>query len=461
MSKANRSDLVELHLNVFGNTYTVEAEEPLDGYRDYDIKPHLKRRAVVHLFCRDKDRKRRHVRDWRGKFKPYLYVPSRRDNKEGMEDFKKRFVKRVETTLPGEVPSIRARFKFTDEAAILFEKRFLIDHDIYCGIKVTKHGDAPAIIERAEPLVDVPPRICYYDVEMAAEGDVSPLEANYPVVLIQSLDSYTEKITVHLQRPPNIKVRELKVIIAQIQKVWKERGFEVEVVDCPNEFQTINMWIQYIRDKDFDVLTAHNGDRFDFPYLFYRCRNKNWRIFRRLSPLNRAHMRGEYPYIQGREHIDFCGMKKKRDGFYTNFTVQDTDVDSLRLEELAETDLNYHYRFGKIGHLTSALWNSNEPRDIFKLIYYGCEDAWVMYAIDQKKGMTLRYETIRRIFGSTLRDTLSNERLVDTGCLRLTEAPLPTKVKGEYKGKGKKREIEGAIVISPKAGIHGDMPKNE
>jgi len=434
----------------------VEAEEALDGYRDYEVQPLLRRRAVVYLFCRDAEGKRHIIKDWRGTFKPYFFRPTRKDNKEGIYDFFGRFVARHETEIPGDVPSERAKFKWSNEADILFEKRFQIDYNIYCGIEVRKDGDNPATLKGVEPL-DIMPRFIFYDIEVAGMGDINVGMAQYPVVLITSFDSYTEKFTCHLQRPPNIKVRELKVIIQQIQKVWKEKfEYPLEVIDCPNEFQTINMWIQYVREVDPDALIAHNGDRFDFPYLFYRCRTKNWRIFKRLSPVGRAHMRGDYPYIQGREHIDFCGAKERRDGFYTNFTVQDTDVDSLRLEELAEVELNYHYRFGKIGGLVSDLWHSRDPRDIFKLMFYGGEDVWVMISIDKKKGMSMRYETIRRIFGSTLRDTLSNERIVDMGCLRLAEAPLPTKLKGDYEKREK--QIEGAIVISPKVGIHGDMP---
>lgn len=450
-----------LHLNVMTACYTEEPEEDLDGYRDYSTQPHLKRRAVVHLFCRDKNGKRYVIRDWRGTFKPYFYVPSRSDNKSAIVDLFGRKVKKHGVNLPRDVPAAREGFKFTDEANILFEKRFQIDKGIRCGMYVHLNPPDPAIIEPA-PDLDVMPRKLYYDCEMPIKGEPNIKEPEAPVCLITSFDSYTDNMYAHLMRPPMIRKDELKQVFLKVTKAWKDRGYAVHVIDCPNEFQTINQWVGLSTKIDPDHLIAHNGDRFDFPYLNNRCRKKHWGIMRRLSPVGKCFMQGYYPRIDGKEHIDFCGSKEKHDGMYTNFTVQDVDVPSLRLEDLAEHELGYKYRFGKIGYLTYDLWHSEDPHDIFKLLYYGFEDAWVMPSIDRKRGMSDRYEIFRRLYGCTTRDGLSNSIFIDVGCLRETDKPLPTKVKQKdpMERKTKKKQIEGAIVIRPRAGMHGDIPVN-
>ena len=78
--------------------------------------------------------------------------------------------------------------------------------------------------------------------------------------------------------------------------------------------------------------------------------------------------------------------------------------------------------------------------------------------IDRKKGMSDRYETFRRIFGCTTKDGLKNSVFIDVAALRISDVPLPTNVKGKKNTTGKAL-IEGAIVIRPKAGIHGAMPE--
>lgn len=454
--------------------YTEEPEEELNGYRDYSMNPLLKKRAVVRLFCRDDIGKRYLISDWRGTFKPYYYVPARSDYKDKIKDFMGRFVKKQFTDLPRNVAQERDNHKFTDESNILFEQRFLIDKKIKCGMYVHLNPPQPARLEPAPDLA-IQPKKLYYDSEWASKGDLSIKEPQYPCCLITDYDSYTHNLTAFLHRPKMIRRRELKQIIARVIKVWEvemnawERAnlklpdselSKVNVVDCPNEFQTINLWVEHVRKTDPDHLIGHNADRFDFPILWNRCREKKWwGIMRRLSPVGEVKLRGDYPSIKGREHIDFCGSKEKHDGLYTNFTVQETDIDSLTLGNLAEHELEYRYRFGKLGYLSYNLWHSEDPEDIFKLLWYGLEDAWVMPRIDVKKGMSDRYETVRRIYGCSTKDTLANSRFIGIGALRLTDKPLPYRPR-KKKDKTKKKQIEGAIVIRPRAGIHG-MLKDE
>ena len=440
--------------------YVEEAEEALDSNRDYTVEPHLSQRAVVYLFCRDKDGKRHVIRDWRGTFKPYMWVPSRSDNKEAVTDFLGRKVKRHETELPREVGSTRDNFKFTCEADILFEKRFLIDKGIRCGMKVLTNPPFPAQIQPAEDL-DIIPRKFYYDTEWAAVGDINMMirDPTHPMVLAGHFDSYTDMMHAYLFKPPMLNMKECKAIAARVTKSWLTRGYTIHINIMKNEFQTFNGWFQQVNEDDPDQLIAHNGDRFDFPIMYNRCRKKKWRIMHKLSPVGSVQLRGDYPSIKGREHIDFCGSKEKHDGMYTNFTVQDVDIPSLRLGELAEHELGYKYKFGKIGFRTHDLWHSEDPEDLYKLLYYFFEDLWVMPSIDRKKGMSDRYETFRRIFGCTTKDGLKNSVFIDTAALRISDVPLPTKVKGERTIDTKGAQIEGAIVIRPKAGIHGAMPK--
>jgi len=443
--------------------YVEEAEEALEGERDYAIEPHLKHRAVVYLFCRDKDGKRHVIRDWRGTFRPYLWIPSRSDNKNAVTDLLGRKVKKHYTDLPREVPHIRDNksIKFTDEADVLFENRFVIDKGIKCGIKVLTNPPFPAQIQPAEDL-DIMPRKFYYDTEWASLGDIDALvrDPEYPMVLTGHFDSYTNEMHAYLFKPPMITKKECKVIIEKVKKAWLIRGYTIHVYLMNNEFQTFNGWLQQVYDDDPDQLICHNGDRFDFPVMWNRCKKKKWRIMHKLSPVGSVQLRGDYPMIKGREHLDFCGDKNKHDGMYTNFTVQDVDIPSLKLGDLAAHELGYKYKFGKIGYRTYDLWHSENPDDLYKLLYYFFEDLWVVPSIDRKKGMSDRYEIFRRIFGCSTKDGLKNSIFIDIACLRISDAPLPTKFKGkrDEKDKGTKKQIEGAIVIRPRAGIHGAMP---
>lgn len=193
-------------------------------------------------------------------YSPYFYCPAEEScrahelivsvDDEILIDAKGREIRRVNVKIPSDVPKVRDIYSWTDESDVLFDKRFLVDHKIRYAYKVVEGRPVPVEVDH---IMD--PRIVYFDIETRApEGIFSEAkDAAYPVVSIQVMDSYTEKIAVFTYQ------------IGQTSDPCQ--------IYCETEKELFQMFCAYIKEIDPDILAAWNSDLFDIPYLINRSRN--------------------------------------------------------------------------------------------------------------------------------------------------------------------------------------------
>jgi len=237
-------------------------------------------RAALYLYTRGANRERKIFR--RTDFSPFLYVPtsavSLPQGAEVVTDLFGRDVVKYITKLPKHVKMIRKNYDFTDEADVLYPKRYLISKGILCGIDFDGVDLYPA------DTLGVPPRILYGDIEVKSPPEIMPRHNNpiWPIVSFQFADNYTRKVTLFLLG---------ENYHPEIYTIKHNRGEEdvfPEIRAFTDESMMLTAVENFItREIDPDVITFYNGDNFDFPYWFNRLEQFDMKPHP-ISPLGKA-----------------------------------------------------------------------------------------------------------------------------------------------------------------------------
>lgn len=185
----------------------------------------------VILFGRDYENVQQTVYKAVKGFRPYFYAPSHEVEESGeiVIDALGRRVKKVFANLPSDVRRLREQYSWTDEADILFDVRFVVD----AGIKYA-FDDGVRPIDVDKPLQ---PRVCFFDIEVDSPPEIMPRpeKPEWPIVMIQCLDSYTGEIRIFTWNMP--------------EKVDEQ-------VVCASEKHMLYEFARYVQRKDFDVLSG-------------------------------------------------------------------------------------------------------------------------------------------------------------------------------------------------------------
>jgi len=395
-------------------------------YRVKDGKPE------VLLFSRNYKNRQETTEHVIRDFRPYFFAPAEEEwvtLPQGceftdivVEDALGRMVRRVNADIPGTVPKIRDRFPFTDMADILFEKRALYDF----GVKYAYTWD-----EGKPTPIDIPdilmPRILYFDIEVRSPEGVfpGPEWVNYPIVSIQTLDSYTDNITVFTNGVPQL-----------------DRD---DHIACKDEHELFKVFMEYLIMIDPDVLTAWNGEQYDIPYIIRRGK-KIGATLKGLGRWNncRSEMeRGIFSNkVTGRSVLDMLPAFKK-------LMVMKSEREGYDLKSVAR---DYGYAYNDYGAKIDDLF-VNERWDTF--LDYGRHDVIALKTIDNHKdvGLFNFYETLRKIAGCKLDDTLYNSKVIEAMLIHGGIKPMPT----NKHLPPSKDKFEGALVLLPPPGLHNDV----
>jgi len=389
-------------------------------------------KPVIMLFSRNYKNKMETATHFIDDFEPYFYCPAgeqsyhhriKRIEKETLIDAVGREIWKVVTFIPKDVPLVREYFTFTDMADFLFEKRFMVDMGI----------EYAYMMENGKPIpVTVPeilmPRILYFDIEVRSPEGVMPLPhyAKYPIVSIQTLDSYTNKIVVFTAFIPPTQDQ------------------EHDAYDTEEEM--IDGFMRYLRLINPDVLSAWNSNGYDFPYIVKRCQfiNKSCKGLARVGyPFVTLRENNKWDvFIKGRSTLDMIDAFKK-------MMIMKSERESYALKEVSK---DYGFEYVDYGPKIDELYNNHEWE---KFIEYGKNDVKALKLIDEHPDVMLHrfYETLRMICGTRLDDTMYNSRLIEMKLLRMGIKPMPTKKQSDILSD----KFEGALVLLPQPGIHNDV----
>jgi len=162
-------------------------------------------------------------------FFPYFFEPDPNGDYTGYDGTR---LTKICCKAPHEVKNTRTSESY--EADVLYPKRYIIDN-------------IPTI-EKSET------RWIAYDIEVDTDGKEfpDPSEAKFKVTIIRVYDNYTGE-----------------------RKTFDFRDFE-------SEYEMLEAFCQYIKEKSPDLLLAWNQDGFDYPYLYNRISD----FPEKISPIN-------------------------------------------------------------------------------------------------------------------------------------------------------------------------------
>lgn len=387
-------------------------------------------RPIVVLFGRDYDNPTVVKTLGFGNQRPYFfapkgYIPSSPfivETEEGHIDAFGRPVTKIYTKIPSDVPKVRDMFTFTDEADIVYDMRYLIDHGIMYGFD-----------EKGQP-VDVPmlkPRACFFDIEVDSPIDEMPLpeEAKWPICQIQLLDSYTS---------------ELKVLTLKADLV------DADQESFDTEQELIARFVDLVWKWDPDLMCGWYSEKFDIPYIIRRSRLLKVNV----SRLSRWPT--TYPDDErwlGRELFD---MLK----YYKDWSKPKGQLPTYDLKYVAKHETTARYKealekgktapeplvYKDYGDSIRTLIQNGRWKE---LVEYGKKDVQALYEIDQCTGLIEFYESLRRMVGIKITDCYQRAKIIEYFLMHRGIKPLPTK-----RHDAEHIDYEGAMVLQPEFGVH-------
>lgn len=367
-------------------------------------------------------------------FEPYFYAPAnaighprglKGVSGEVIKDALGRDVRKITTGLPNEVPRFRNAYEWTDEADVLFDIRFMIDHHIKYAFRDNGDGTISAV-DDIEPLM---PRIMFFDIEVRSPPDIIPDPKNptFPIVSIQIGDSYTKEITVFTYGVPQI---------ANDQRAYDDEGEMLVAV------------MDYIQRQNFDVLTGWYSNGFDIPYIVNRLHvlnitDKKLTRFPHSYYRCRAEPRGREWMIKipGRQCLDMMDAFKK-------WYKAEGELEKYDLKSVAAKFVNFEY--ADYGAHIDELFNTHQWEEFLQ---YCRNDVIALMKIDDKLKLFDFYEHLRMKTGVKLEDTMKNSKMIESLLFHFPNMrPMPTR---RYDIKAE--SYSGALVITPEVGLHHNV----
>lgn len=389
-------------------------------------------KPIIHLYQRNESGKRLYKRI--SEFKPYFYVPIGDEVPNSpliksvvggkLTDIYGNPLKKVVVNIPSDVPKIRDKFSKHYEADIVFTQRYILDE--------------------IEEIPKEKLRICYIDIE--TDGGLNPTKADKAITSISLFDNYLDKFYTFVWRDDQ-KIGIVDGILGENEKTyfWKIFYFN-------KEEDVLQMFIDFIKDNDPDIITGWNCEDFDMLYIYNRSAELK---LENLSPLKNVYLdRDGAVKIMGRIIFDECDA-------YRVVTIGDNNKpESYRLDSISKYEgfegkefTSYNFDRKKYGNVYSYMWREK----LVELIYYNVIDVLRCVQINQKRKV-LDYFQELMIIGKLDWKDLGSFRSNNSSGLALIET---AKEKGIVLDSSHKSEltksIEGGFVDKATEGLYENI----
>jgi DNA polymerase elongation subunit (family B) len=253
-----------------------------------------------------------------------------------------------------------------------------------------------------------PLNVLFLDIETISETDQTfpnPEDPNHPIV---SLACYS---TLYKE-----------MMCFGIGPYTGNKAHEFTYVNCKSEKELFLRFIEYLQKDYPDLMTAYNGEIFDFPYIINRCtRVCGEDVTKKLSPFGKIRIsvippsaasfgkeRKRY-FIEGIAVVDYLEIYKR---------FQLSPRDSFKLDNIAEIELGENkVDFGMMS-LTSLMkedWN--------KFIEYNVQDVNLLVRLDNKLGFVNLLRMLAYT-GLTNLDSAMGSIVVNTGAFAIKAKQL-------------------------------------
>jgi DNA polymerase I len=463
LSDFDSSDSVELRL--MSREYTVEGDRPIvhlfgrdaSGERHwYEVtghRPSLFIRAEEHESSVDNhyavvDTKYRdeEADDSRSASSVDSSVDTDEEGNE-FQDLDGNQLVKVEATTPERVSDLRDMFEWTGEADVFYVNRFAIDLGLKTGVKIDISDVSDGSFGGSDGRIDVSactplsttetptvePRICHFDIEVAAENGVPDSDrAEEPVSSIVALTD--GRYTGWILRSDEWDVETPAEFTDPDARSTEVGCHDVRVFS--DESELLDDFHSYIEDTDPDILTGWNSNGFDIPYLINRSKKLSTYGYQRWSPLGETFVGRFEPAVKGRACVDMMGAFEK---------TQIHELDSKALSDVA-ADVTDHEKID-IDQSHIEMWRENPV----EFLRYNKVDTELVHRIDEAVGATDLLGNLRDLIGCSWTDPIGgNIDMIDQLFLRRARDygyVLPTAEKPD------RDWYYGAKVFEPTPGI--------
>lgn len=348
-------------------------------------------------------------------YKPYFYITDKKGEYTSLYDDK---LIRIECDDQYDLYAKRKKYNSTFESDVPHEIRYLIDN--YTEID-------------KEPI-----RICFFDIETEdRDGFPDVKKADKPILSIAFYDNFTDKYTILITSPTKSE------LIKECEFDVDDEIITVNYIECKTESQMLKTFMDLINVLDFDIFYAWNGGTknwqheggFDYPMLFNRIKRLKLPL-ETISPIKSIDKRSTFP--NGRAFLDLMKAHRK---------LSTQELESYALDAVGDAELGIRkvYHEERIGDM----WE----HDLNKFSKYNLKDVYIMVKIEQNKGITDYFDTIRRTTFCKWDDLLWNSKVLDTYALKYAKK-LNVVLPDKKRGNDTDESIQGARVLTPVVGIH-------
>ena len=418
-----------------------------------------KRRPTIYLWVRDTDLKRHRV-SLKG-FRPYFYtIPAIKSDanyifempeieKSELVEFGKRKLYRIFTYIPGFVTKVKKviQTRFAQAAVregdVLFELRYLIDQGLRGEIDWYDISNPVAITED----LNIPLRRVYLDTEIWAiravkEGHMWTKEY---IKCLSAYDNYEKLYYTWYFNDYNLDIKG--------DSSWK-------IIWCRTIDEMMTKFLEYVRDRDPDVITGYNID-FDLLNIrqeaLRRGLSTEFNYLSALSdlgygikgPVTKKHrIRGvdwsrRGLLLDGREVIDILDSIR----MISRSQLRSYTLDYVAKKFIDKDEGKLRYKDQAIAPNLTWIWEE-APEEVLK---YNKHDVELVVRLDEKNDLIDFLDMLRKTVGVRLEDAFSNQRMIDSEALRRRKFPLPSKFTNK---KDEKETYKGALVVTPVLGLH-------
>lgn len=346
----------------------------------------------VTMFLREPDRSLKIVTD--ESFFPYFFEPHPDGKHMGFDG---KPLKKMLVSEPSEISQNRSLNAY--EADIGFTKRYVID--------------------KIDCFDEVPLRWCMFDMEICV-----PKNAPMP-----------DPMTTH--------TAPYKVSCIVMYDNYEDKYYEFFLPNYKNEMDMLLDFTSTVRRLSPDLLMAHNGLRFDFPYLHYRIPN----LAEKMSPIGKPRYAGSVNPPALKDMMRPAGISWVDTlEWWQKFTLNKEE--SYAQEALMQKYLGYDKgRFSKMDFSV-----------IDEKVLGRCRgDVEGMVALEKKKNLIPYFDMIRRIGMVDFEDMNWNSRVIDMALLK--EAKLQDVVLPMKPHAAEETEFEGAFRDAFKTGVFNKVGK--
>lgn len=336
-------------------------------------------------------------------------------------------LQKVVTETPADTGKIEGNFSWTGEADVPYYRRVAIHDGLsgYVRIPSAVEDLDRVHIDDIETDIEyndaIEPRVLIGDIEVRI-GDESFEETrknnSQPINVICAYDTYEDvyQVFYYDKFEHDINGGKIRDIV---EDQWDEPGIDIQLRKAPTETDMANDFINYVREREFDLTSGWNWVNFDNQYIIGRFDELDGVDVRRLSPFGSVRDRKN-------SKMDIAGLPSfdMMKGFCDKLTRSNWRSQSLDYVANEEVDV------GKIEDVDINWCWENLPE---KLIGYNIVDVILTVALDEANDIHNFFYEMADVCSIPIYDVFYEKRQVDGYVMshRGDDEVLPTSEEAE------------------------------